>query len=138
MDIHTPEQRRHNMSAIRSKDTKPEKRVRSILHSLGYRFRLHRRDLPGKPDIVLPKYRTVIFVHGCFWHCHHCKKGKLKPETRSEYWSAKRANNVARDAANEEALRKAGWRVITIWECSTLNSDDIRDAIRSQLQIQQY
>ena len=84
-DVHTPEQRSRNMAAIRGGDTKPEMRVRALLHALGYRFRLHRKDLPGKPDIVLPKYRTVIFVHGCFWHCHDCRYGSVVPSTRADF-----------------------------------------------------
>ncbi|HEY1807942.1 MAG TPA: very short patch repair endonuclease [Acidobacteriaceae bacterium] len=117
MDVHTREQRSRNMAAIRSANTKPEVRVRSALHILGFRFRLHRKDLPGRPDIVLPKYRTVLFVHGCFWHCHRCKYGSVTPATRAEFWAAKRGGNVARDRRNAAALRKLGWRVLTLWEC---------------------
>jgi DNA mismatch endonuclease, patch repair protein len=105
------------MAAIRSANTKPEMRVRSALHALGYRFRLHRKDLPGRPDIVLPRLRTVIFVHGCFWHCHRCKFGSVVPATRADFWAAKRAGNVARDRRNRAALRRAGWRVFVLWEC---------------------
>src|ERR1700744_5363571 len=93
-DVHTREQRSRNMAAIRGKDTKPEVRVRSVLHALGYRFRLHRKDLPGKPDIVLPKHRIAIFVHGCFWHSHCCRYGAVVPATRAEFWAAKRAGTV--------------------------------------------
>src|SRR5579863_7086975 len=96
-DVHSPEQRSRNMAAIKGKNTQPEIRVRSLLHALGYRFRLHRKDLPGRPDIVLPKFRTAIFVHGCFWHCHDCKWGRVVPQTRAEFWSAKRSGNVVRD-----------------------------------------
>jgi DNA mismatch endonuclease (patch repair protein) len=116
-DVHTSEQRSRNMAAIRSMHTGPEMRVRSALHALGFRFRLHRKDLPGRPDIVLPKYRTVIFVHGCFWHCHRCKYGSVFPATRSEFWAAKRGGNVARDRRNRASLRRLGWRVIVLWEC---------------------
>jgi DNA mismatch endonuclease (patch repair protein) len=116
-DVHSPEQRSRNMAAIRSANTKPEVRVRSALHALGYRFRLHRKDLPGKPDIVLPKFRTALFVHGCFWHCHSCKYGSVVPATRADFWAAKRGGNVARDRVKAQALRKLGWRVITLWEC---------------------
>jgi DNA mismatch endonuclease, patch repair protein len=125
IDVHTVEQRSRNMAAIRSRDTKPEKAVRSLLHSLGFRFRLHRKDLPGKPDIVLPKHRTVIFVHGCFWHCHDCKEGLVVARTRADFWAAKRQGNVARDANNVIALEKAGWRVLIIWECETKPNHDL-------------
>jgi DNA mismatch endonuclease (patch repair protein) len=118
-DVHTPAQRSYNMSRIRSKDTKPEIIVRSALHRLGYRFRLHREDLPGKPDIVLPKHNTVIFVHGCYWHRHRCRYGQVVPQTRREFWKAKFAANVDRDKRKREAIRALGWRVLTVWECQT-------------------
>lgn len=104
------------MSRVGSEDTKPELRVRSLLHRLGYRFRLHRRDLPGTPDIVLPSRSIVVFVHGCFWHGHRCKIGKM-PKSRTEYWGSKIAANVARDARKRRALYRLGWRSIVIWEC---------------------
>ena len=107
------------MSRIRGKDTKPELRVRSQLHRMGYRFRLHRKDLPGRPDIVLPKYDTVIFVHGCFWHRHKGCRFAYTPKTRVEFWQTKFDLNVRRDRRNEAALRKRGWRIIRIWECRT-------------------
>ena len=107
------------MSRIRGKDTKPELRVRSQLHRMGYRFRLHRKDLPGRPDIVLPKYDTVIFVHGCFWHRHKGCRFAYTPKTRVEFWETKFEQNVRRDRRNEAALRKRGWRIIRIWECRT-------------------
>jgi DNA mismatch endonuclease, patch repair protein len=125
-DVHSKEQRSRNMAAIRSADTRPEIRVRSLLHGLGYRFRLHRRDLPGKPDIVLPKYHTVIFVHGCFWHSHSCRYGVVKPATRSAFWSAKRTATVERDRRKEQALSEQGWRVLTVWECEIKHSEDLR------------
>lgn len=105
------------MSRIRSKDTKPEKIIRSILHKLGFRFRINRKDLPGKPDIVLPKYKTVIFVHGCFWHQHEGCKIASKPKSNSEYWKAKFTKNIERDKKTQEDLRVMGYRVIVIWEC---------------------
>ena len=117
MDVHTREQRSRNMAAIRSTNTRPERIVRSALHALGFRFRLHRKDLPGRPDIVLPRHRTVVFVHGCFWHCHRCKYGSVAPATRAAFWAAKRAGNVARDRRNAAALRKLAWRVLVLWEC---------------------
>ena len=116
-DVHTPEQRSRNMAAIKGKNTTPEMRVRSMLHSMGYRFRLHRSDLPGKPDIVLPKLRLAIFVHGCFWHCHACRYGSVVPATRREFWAEKRGGNVRRDLEKRSELEAAGWRVGTIWEC---------------------
>jgi DNA mismatch endonuclease, patch repair protein len=129
-DVHTREQRSRNMAAIRSTNTKPEMRVRSALHAMGFRFRLHRIDLPGRPDIVLPKYRTVIFVHGCFWHCHRCKYGSVTPVTRAEFWAAKRGGNVARDRANRAKLRKDGWRVVVLWEC------EVRTAVAAQEKVE--
>jgi DNA mismatch endonuclease (patch repair protein) len=116
-DVHTREQRSRNMAAIRSRNTKPEVRVRRVLHGMGFRFRLHRKDLPGRPDIVLPKFRTAIFVHGCFWHCHRCKYGSVVPATRAEFWAAKRGGNVARDRRNRAELGRLGWRVVVVWEC---------------------
>lgn len=105
------------MVANKSKDTKPEILVRKLLHALGYRFRLCRKDLPGKPDIVLPKYRTVIFVHGCFWHQHAGCKAASRPSTNVEFWEKKFARNRERDARVEAELAALGWRVIVIWEC---------------------
>ena len=132
-DVHTPEQRSRNMAAIRGKDTKPEIIVRTALHALGYRFRLHRRDLPGTPDIVLPKYRTVIFVHGCFWHSHDCRYGRVTPATRSEFWSEKRAGTVARDQRKVMALKEQGWQVLTIWECETREPEALGRLLRERL-----
>lgn len=121
-DILTPEKRSELMSRIRGRDTKPELIVRSILHQLGYRFTVSgpkNRQLPGRPDIVLPKHATVIFVHGCFWHGHqHCPFFRL-PKSRREWWTAKIEGNRARDLRNENALRDTGWHVVTIWECAT-------------------
>lgn len=104
------------MAAIRGKDTKPEMLVRSWLHRNGFRFRLHRKDLPGKPDIVLAKYRTVIFVHGCFWHRHGCSNSSM-PSARREFWEAKLTANALRDIRSQRLLRREGWRVIVVWEC---------------------
>lgn len=105
------------MAAIRGVDTKPEIKVRSLLHAMGYRFRLHRKDLPGKPDIVLAKYRLAIFVHGCFWHCHRCRYGRVVPATRADFWAKKRRSNAERDIKNKRALKDQGWTVAVIWEC---------------------
>lgn len=104
------------MSGIRGKNTKPEIIVRKALHAAGYRFRLHRKDLPGKPDIVLPKYKTVIFVHGCFWHKHDCRYFKW-PKTRPDFWREKIEGNVERDRLAYEKLEEMGWRVKVVWEC---------------------
>jgi DNA mismatch endonuclease (patch repair protein) len=118
-DVMTPEQRSRAMAQVRSKNTKPEKRVRSLLHRLGYRFRLHRRHLPGTPDIVLPKHRAAIFVHGCFWHVHPGCARATTPATRIDFWTDKLARNVARDTRNQRELAAAGWRVLVVWECET-------------------
>lgn len=107
------------MRAVRSKDTKPEMLVRRCLHALGFRFRLHRRDLPGNPDIVLPRWRAVVFVHGCFWHLHGCPKSRM-PATRREFWEAKLRRNVERDAAAKKLLKAGGWRVFVVWECALM------------------
>jgi DNA mismatch endonuclease (patch repair protein) len=115
-DTLTPAERSERMSRIKGRDTKPELWVRRILHSHGFRFRLHLKDLPGRPDIVLPKYGAVVFVQGCFWHAHHCQKGRV-PGTRGEFWKAKFEGNKKRDVRNTRALRTDGWRVFTIWEC---------------------
>jgi DNA mismatch endonuclease (patch repair protein) len=115
-DTLTPAERSERMSRIKGRDTKPELWVRRILHSHGFRFRLHLKDLPGRPDIVLPKYGAVVFVQGCFWHAHHCQKGR-GPGTRGEFWKAKFEGNKKRDVRNTRALRTDGWRVFTIWEC---------------------
>jgi DNA mismatch endonuclease, patch repair protein len=108
--------RSENMRAIRGKDTKPELEVRSLVHGLGYRFRLHRADLPGKPDLSFPARRKVIFVHGCFWHSHACKSG-LIPNSNRDFWLPKLTQNKVRDARNLNALTQQGWKVLIIWEC---------------------
>lgn len=120
-DVHSTEQRSRNMAAVRSSNTKPEIRVRKLLHSLGYRFRLHQKDLPGKPDIVLPKFNTVIFVHGCFWHSHKCRWGSVVPATRPEFWARKRGDTKKRDSRNQRQLKELGWSVIVVWECQTID-----------------
>ena len=117
------EQRSRNMSAIKSKNTKPEIKVRKVLHSMGYRFRLHRKDLPGSPDIVLPKYKTVIFVHGCFWHRHENCKYASTPKTRQEFWEAKFRENINRDKLKQENLSSKGWKIIVVWECEINDKD---------------
>ena len=123
------EQRSRNMSAIKSKNTKPEIKVRKILHSMGYRFRLHSKDLPGSPDIVLPKYKTVIFVHGCFWHRHENCKYASNPKTRQEFWNKKFTENKKRDSEIQEKIKILDWRSVVIWECETKNIENLRDKI---------
>lgn len=113
--------RSRNMAAIRGRDTSPELRVRSLLHRLGYRFRLHRRDLPGSPDIVLPRHRTVVFVHGCFWHRHPGCRYATTPKTREEFWTRKFEQNVERDRRQQQQLREMGWSVMVVWECELLD-----------------
>ena len=117
------EQRSRNMSAIKSKNTKPEIKVRKVLHSMGYRFRLHSKNLPGSPDIVLPKYKTVIFVHGCFWHRHQNCKYASTPKTRQEFWNKKFNENINRDKINQENLSSKGWKIIIVWECEIKDKD---------------
>jgi DNA mismatch endonuclease (patch repair protein) len=116
-DVHDAETRRRNMRAIKAENTRPEMIVRKICHSLGYRYRLHRKDLPGKPDLVFPKYQSVIFVNGCFWHKHDCYLFKL-PETRRDFWLDKLSANAVRDEHKREALIDSHWSVLLIWECA--------------------
>jgi DNA mismatch endonuclease (patch repair protein) len=112
----TPERRSLLMQQVRRQDTAPEKRVRSLLHKLGFRFRLHRGDLPGTPDIVLPRFRTALFVHGCYWHGHACRLGQL-PKSNLEYWAPKIASNKERDARKQQELIDLGWNVVVVWQC---------------------
>ena len=119
------EVRSRNMAAIRGKDTAPELAIRRILHAMGLRFRLHRKDLPGRPDIVLPKHRTVVFVHGCFWHRHENCRHTTTPKTRQEFWQTKFAANIERDRRNQTDLQQLGWRVIVIWECELRQHSDL-------------
>ena len=119
-DMFSPEKRSEIMAKVHNANTTPEIRVRKLLHNMGYRFRLHRRDLPGNPDIILPKYKTVVFVHGCFWHgCPKCRHAKIRPVTNAEYWEKKLDRTKERDKNNVLALEQLGWRVIVIWECET-------------------
>jgi DNA mismatch endonuclease (patch repair protein) len=121
--------RSENMRAIRGKDTQPEIAVRSLVHKLGYRFRLHRRDLPGKPDLVFPARRKVIFVHGCFWHSHACKTG-LIPNTNRSFWLPKLRRNKARDTKNIEALTRLGWDALVIWQCELKNTATVCTCVK--------
>jgi len=133
-DVHTPEQRSFNMSRIKNRDTKPEMRVRAIVHSMGYRYRLHRKDLPGKPDLVFPGRKKVIFVHGCFFHMHDCRYGTVVPKTNAEFWAKKRRSNVERDKRNISELEGSGWEVLTVWECQTKNPESLSGLLRDFLQ----
>lgn len=115
-DIFAPEKRHEIMQNVKAKNTAPEIKLRSLLHKNGFRFRVNRKDLPGKPDIVLPKYRAVIFVHGCFWHGHDCPRGQ-RPQTNADFWNQKIDRNVIRDKSDVSLLESLGWRVLIVWEC---------------------
>ena len=119
MDTLSPDARSRLMAKIRAKDTAPEMVVRRLVHRLGFRYRLHVPDLPGKPDLVLPRHGTVIFVDGCFWHRHSCHRGLSIPSSRTEFWQQKFEQNVIRDRRVRRQLRALGWRVFTVWECQT-------------------
>ena len=123
-DLLTKEKRSWNMSRIRGKDTKPELKLRSLLHKKGFRFRLHDKKLPGKPDIVLPRFRTVIFVNGCYWHRHSGCKFAYIPKSRQEFWQEKFTNTVIRDKKKTKNLQDIGWRVLTVWECELEKDPD--------------
>lgn len=130
MDKLSPEQRSRNMAAVKGKDTRPEIRVRKMLHNLGYRFRLHRKDLPGKPDIVLPKHRLCFFVHGCFWHQHPgCKRSTI-PESNKDFWLTKFEGTRKRDIQAKNELEKLGWHVCVIWECETKRHVVLKEVIK--------
>jgi DNA mismatch endonuclease (patch repair protein) len=128
VDRVTPHVRSRIMSKIRSKGTKPEMAVRRMTHALGYRYRLHRRDLAGTPDLVFPGRHKIVFVHGCFWHGHDCKTGRRTITSNQSYWKPKLARNIERDARHIEALRAQGWDVLVVWECETV-SDGLRDRL---------
>jgi len=129
MDKLTKEKRSWNMSRIKGKNTKPELSVRSFLHKHGFRFRLHRKDLPGCPDIVLPKYRTAIFVHGCFWHHHLGCKYAYLPKSNREFWNSKFKKTVERDSSTVERLKHTGWNVLIVWECQCKKSSNLKNAL---------
>lgn len=133
-DVFSTAKRSEVMSHIRGKDTKPERIVRTILHKLGYRFRLHDHRLPGKPDIVLKRYRTVVFVHGCFWHRHGGCRLAYTPKTRREFWLGKLESNVKRDARVKMQLQKLGWTVIVVWECDLDSPQKLATRLDHQLQ----
>lgn len=131
--INTTEQRSYNMSRIRSKDTKPEKIVRTLLHGMGYRFRLNRKDVFGHPDIVLPKYKAVIFVHGCFWHRHIGCKYSTTPASNVDFWQKKFIANIQRDSIVQHELREQGWRVIVVWQCELKDVSALRMKLLEEL-----
>jgi len=132
-DTFTPSQRRAIMSRVRNHGTLPELVVRKALHAIGYRFRLTSKDIPGKPDIVLPKYRTVIFVNGCFWHGHPDCRRSRRPTTNTDFWNLKLDRNILRDMAVRREISAAGWSSITVWECETKNTDNLRTKLLSLL-----
>ena len=133
MDVVDTETRSRMMSGIRGKNTKPEMTVRRFLHAHGYRYRLHRRDLPGKPDLVIPKLKVCLFVHGCFWHRHPGCRYATTPKTRVEFWDEKFMKNTARDLANIQALEAAGWQVMIIWECQLKTGKQALDELLLKL-----
>lgn len=133
VDRLTKERRSWNMGQVRSKDTKPELIVRSILHRNGYRFRLHSNKLPGKPDIIMTKYHTVIFVHGCFWHRHKNCQDATMPKTNTAFWEHKLNQNVERDKKNQATLKQLCWKVIVVWECETTNTDLLLNKLHKAL-----
>lgn len=129
MDHLSIAERSRLMARVRSKDTQPELNVRRLVHGLGYRYALHRPDLPGKPDLVLPKHGAVIFISGCFWHRHHCPNGQRLPKTNEAWWREKLEGNRRRDATNQRKLRRMGWRVMVIWECQLKQPERIQQRI---------
>ncbi len=134
-DVYPPEKRSAVMRRVKGKDTAPEKVVRRLIWRLGGRYRLHRADLPGKPDIVLPGRRLAVFVHGCFWHGHDCARGARVPKANRDYWLGKVGRNRARDVASRDALAAAGWRVETIWECELKDHAALETRVRGWLAI---
>ena len=130
VDKIAPERRSRVMARVSSKDTKPEVLVRSLLHQMGFRFRLHRKSLPGCPDICLPKYAAVIFVHGCFWHGHSCSHGSRRPTSNADYWNKKIDGNMLRDEKAARDLKSLGWRSLILWECQLKNAQSICDRVQ--------
>jgi len=133
MDVFDVQKRSAIMRSVKSKNTKPEMKIRRLLHRAGYRYRLHRADLPGKPDLVFPSRQKVIFVHGCFWHQHPGCRHADRPSSNNEYWQKKLDRNVARDAVTIKALRQLGWEALIVWECQTCPETEILNIIRSFL-----
>lgn len=128
--MEAPEVRRRTMQAVKSKDTAPELTVRRLVHGMGYRFRLHRKDLPGKPDLVFPRLRKVLFVHGCFWHGHECARGARVPVQNRDYWIQKIARNKERDKRAQGALKAIGWTCLALWECEIKDADAVMKIIK--------
>lgn len=126
------------MARIRSKDTQPEMIVRRLIYSLGYRYKLHKKDLPGKPDLVFFRRKKVIFVHGCFWHEHNCRAGLKKPKSNQGFWIPKLERNAQRDKENQDQLVKMGWKVLVIWECELNNKDRLIEVIKSFLDVNRH
>ena len=136
VDTLTPAERAERMRRVKGRDTRPELTVRRLLHRLGYRFRLHRRDLPGRPDIVLPRHRVAIFVHGCFWHRHgdpQCRLARV-PKSRLEFWLPKFSANQARDRRDQRALSDLGWRILVVWECELRDKEQLENKLRQCLE----
>ena len=133
-DVFTPEKRSAVMRRVKGRDTSPELKVRKLLTRLGARYRLHRKDLPGNPDIVLPGRKLAIFVHGCFWHGHDCARGARVPKQNRDYWLAKVARNTARDEAAQAALAAAGWRVVVLWECDMKDEAALSERLANLLE----
>ena len=132
-DVFPPEQRSWIMGRVKGENTSVEIKVRSLIHRLGYRFRLYRKDLPGKPDLVFPSRKKVIFVHGCFWHGHDCTRGARIPKANREYWTAKIKRNSERDTKNYFLLDSLGWKVLVVWECESKNSKWLENVINNYL-----
>jgi DNA mismatch endonuclease, patch repair protein len=132
-DVFSAEKRSQVMARVKGRDTSPELRVRRMLWGLGARYRLHRRDLPGAPDIALPGRKVAVFVHGCFWHGHDCARGARTPKQNAAYWTAKIARNRARDTAAVAALETRGWRAVTVWECDLKDEPAVRERLRRLL-----
>ena len=134
-DRFSAEKRSEIMRAVKSKNTKPELKLRKTLFRRGFRYRLHGKDLPGKPDLVFPRFRAVIFIHGCFWHGHDCARGARAPKSNAAYWRAKIARNAERDAAHLAAVKNLGWRVRTVWECQLKDVERTADRCAAWLQL---
>jgi DNA mismatch endonuclease, patch repair protein len=134
MDKLTKAERSSLMSRVRGKDSKPEMVVRRIVHRMGFRYRLHAADLPGKPDLVFAARKKIVFVHGCFWHGHNCRAGRNKPATHTAYWNTKLERNVSRDRATTAKLRRLGWRVLSVWECQLREQERLTYLLRSFLE----
>lgn len=135
-DVFTPEQRSAVMARVRGRDTGPERAVRRILTGLGLRYRLHRRDLPGRPDLALGPRRIAVFVHGCFWHGHDCTRGARRPKQNAGFWAAKIERNRARDARNAADLSALGWRTLVVWECELRKAEVVRARLARELDVQ--